>query len=208
MSYLGKLLLSAGKLYVPTTVGEAWQGGYYAGRITVDGQSFALVVAPLATGYTTGLALNTAAGVTTSGFSRWDGASNMALMSGTAWPAAQWARGLNIGGFTDWHLPAEDQLDICYRAFRPVNPPNTSYGTNPSMDPPKGNYTSTDPAETTAVGFRTGESEAFEANFYGAASQGTTTNNYYIINFNGGTRTSVATNSARNWRAVRMVRIS
>ena len=207
MSNFGKRLRSAGQITPPERVGDPWQGGFYAGQISVGGTTWGLVVAPRATGYTETQPMNTATGVNTTAFSRWDGVGNMDLMVGAAWPAANWARGLTIGGFSDWHLPAEDQLDLCYRSFRPVNAPNTSWGENPSMVPPKGNYTSTDPAATTVPAFMAGGEEDFTANVYAVVSPGTTATTHRLINFNGGVRMNGQTNANRMWRAVRMVRI-
>lgn len=36
-----------------------------------------------------------------------------------AYPAANWARNLNIGGYTDWYIPARDELELMYRNLRP-----------------------------------------------------------------------------------------
>lgn len=36
------------------------------------------------------------------------------------YPAAWWARGLNINGYDDWYIPARDELELCWRNLKPT----------------------------------------------------------------------------------------
>lgn len=104
----------------------------------------------------------------------------------TVYPAAHWARGLSIGGRTDWYIPARDELELCWRNLKPTTTANyatddrktgasydyavngaygdtaNTHGLNNNSAPPGAAYTSGSPAQTTAAAFKTGGSEAFE----------------------------------------------
>lgn len=42
----------------------------------------------------------------------------------TQYPAAHWAAGLSIGGYTDWYVPARDELERIWRYLRPTSANN------------------------------------------------------------------------------------
>jgi hypothetical protein len=95
---------------------------------------------------------------------------------------------LNIASYTDWYLPARDELELAWKNLKPVTnnngiPPSVSprpvsgidyknkgspgdtsadYGVNYSADPVGTAYTSTVPAQTSVTAFQTGNSEAFD----------------------------------------------
>ena len=164
-------------------IGDAYQGGFFAGAIshTANGvATHALIVAPAATGATgTGYTLTTdkpwkTSNTTTAGTtSAYDGAVNSAAMNDANHPAAQFCEGLSIGGFTDWYLPARDELEIAYYNLKPTTGSNfTSYGINAYSVPARGsNYTSGTPAQTTVTAFQTGNSEAFVAGAHWSSTE-------------------------------------
>lgn len=102
----------------------------------------------------------------------------------TVYPAAHWARGLSIGGYTDWHIPARDVLELAYRNLKPIITTNyqtadrevgasfnytingtygaltTGHGVNNNSSPVGAAYAGT-PTQTASVAFRTGGAEAF-----------------------------------------------
>jgi len=104
----------------------------------------------------------------------------------TVYPAAHWARSLNIGGKTDWHIPARDVLELAWRNPKPVTNNNyvtadrptaqtfdykrdgaygdtaNTHGTNNNAAPAGSAYAASVPAQTAATAFRTGGAEAFE----------------------------------------------
>ena len=162
---------------------------------------FRIIVAPKASGEHTGIALKnantalpTACQTLTEGL-----AATQAMRdadTSTVYPAAHWARGLNIGGKTDWYIPARDELELCWRNLKPVinnnhdtaNRPtgasfnyanNGSYGdtanthgTNNNSSPTGAAYTSSVPGQTAATTFRTGGTEAYEfgSSYYWSSS--------------------------------------
>ena len=160
--------LVTGKQYIPVEIGEAWGGGYFAGYIshTANGSpTHALIVAPRATGASgTGMAdiissinlqwkvVDTLTPNTTSVF---DGVANTAAIvaAGIAdHPAAQFCVNLNIGGFTDWYLPAPLEAEIAYFNLKPTAFPNSTTGTNGqnayAVPRRTSNWTTTSPSQT------------------------------------------------------------
>ena len=154
---MGKALMGASQ-QIPIVPGTPYAGGFYVGRMLVDDQKYALIVAPKASGQTTlqWKATNT---TTLNTASVWDGFSNTAAMVADAvnHAAAQWCAALSIGGFADWFLPATEQLELCYRNLKPRTNSNdtaTVSGVNNSSDPQGTTYTTSDPAQTPATDFR------------------------------------------------------
>ena len=167
-----KLTFSTASSFVPDTPGAPFGGGYYAGKINVGGQIYALVVAPATLGgqNTSGLSWKTSAATTTGTDSINDGWANtqaMVTAGITAHPAANFCKNLTIGGYTDWYLPSKDELEILYRNFKPTTQNNsTSYGANTSSVPPTSNYTANNPAQTSIALFQSGQPEAFSVSQY------------------------------------------
>jgi hypothetical protein len=111
----------------------------------------------------------------------------------TVYPAAHFCNDLSIGGYTDWYLPARDELELIYRNLKPVtnnnytvaNRPNsptpnytnlgsigtggTGHGLNYNSDPQGVAYTAGSPAQTSVAVFQDG----------GAETLGFPTNNYW-----------------------------
>lgn len=117
----------------PIPLGTEFGGGYVGGYITYgteswlpnsSGKSYLLIVAPKASGessttkqYKTSLALVGTPLTTSSAGSLWDGYHNTytsAMGSGTQHPAANFCQGLSINGYSDWYLPATQEIDIAF----------------------------------------------------------------------------------------------
>ena len=114
------------------TIGQTYQGGYYAGTITYSNGAYPsltettynLIVAPKASGeasttkkYKTSNTCDGAASTETSPQSKWDGYHNTydsVLGSSSSHPAANYCQGLSIGGYTDWYLPAPEEAELAY----------------------------------------------------------------------------------------------
>ena len=171
--------------YVPVNIGDAYEGGYFAGYIshTADGNpTHALIVAPRATGatgssytLTTNLQWKTANSATAGTDSAFDGAANTAAMvtAGIAnHPAANFCVGLSIGGYSDWYLPARYELDIAYFNLKPGTGANdTNWGSNIYSVPRRPlNNAPLFPRQTALTAFNT-TAEAFVADNHWSSSQ-------------------------------------
>lgn len=151
---------------------------------------FRVIAAPKSSGENAGIALKnantalpTASQTLTEG---WLSTEAMRVAGdSTAYPAAYWARGLNIGGRTDWYIPARDELELGWRNLKPTTDSNyvtadrptaasyvygnngsygdvaATHGTNNNSAPVGAAYTAGVPAQTVAAAFRTGGAEAF-----------------------------------------------
>lgn len=196
------------------TPGAVYGGGFYVGRIKANGDTYALIVAPKASGETS-LPIKTADTSTPGSASRWDGLSNTNAMlnaTGSAdCPAAKFCQGLTIGGFSDWSIPAQDQLELMYRVYKPTNDQNINGeagNLNPSSDPVGGYYSAFVPAQTSITAFKSGGVEAFRTDIaYWTSTETQNTFFNWIRDFtNGGTS---GNSKSRSYlvRAVRMVKI-
>jgi hypothetical protein len=154
-------------------IGTAFEGGFYAGRFQIDGQQYALIVAPKAEGETSGKWGEHGQDVP-GARSHNDGRANTLAMAEAGSALAQWALGLSIAGHEDWYLPSRDELEILYRNLKPTD--NENYcsfrdGDNASSLPAGYPYTEESPAQTAIKAFQTGQPEAFEPRWHWASTQ-------------------------------------
>jgi hypothetical protein len=106
--------------FVPTVVGQPYAGGFYGGKINIGPDAFAIIVAPKATGESSYQWL-TNINQNDTWYSTADSTADTAALSRKASPLAAWARGLNIGGFADWQIPASNVLEVMYRNLKPTS---------------------------------------------------------------------------------------
>jgi hypothetical protein len=86
-------------------------------------------------------------------------------------PMFQWARSLNIGGFSDWYIPAVNELEILYYYLKPTTQFNDTNAVNPNAYPLHGYYP-LDPGQTTSALFKTGGAQAFlDQGFYQTSTE-------------------------------------
>ena len=141
----------------PGAIGTAYAGGFFAGQVNSAGTIFNLVVSPVSSGQTT---TNMGTYSASSTFSNIDGPSNSAALAAQSRPAATFCEGLTIGGFSDWYLPALNELQAIYYYAKPTTANNiTSRGSNSnavSPQPLSTNYTLTVPARSSAAVFAGG----------------------------------------------------
>jgi hypothetical protein len=158
----------------PAAIGAPLAGGFYAGRIAIAGVLYALVVAPKADGEKDDVSwLDSEERVDGAG-SYNDGLANTNAMAEAGSELAQWARGLAIGGYTDWYIPSQDELEALYRNLKPTTRTNFLYGragVNPSAVPPTHAYSADVPAQTVVADFAQGGTEAFQDEWYWSSTQ-------------------------------------
>jgi hypothetical protein len=203
------VMASIGSKPVPI-IGSALGGGYFAGQISTTGNGVAthnLIVAPVASGQSN-RQWKTTRTETAGASSVIDGPTNSSNMNNASHPAAQFCEGLSIGGFTDWYLPARNELEVCYYNLKPTTGANvTSNGANTNAVPSRGsNYTSGTPAQTSATDFKTTEAQAFGTGRYWSSTQFNYAYGYAQFFTNG---TQNASNKLYNYaaRAVRRVAV-
>jgi hypothetical protein len=158
----------------PSVPGIPLEGGFYAGRILISGILYALIAAPKAEGERKAGAWSKSYDSVPGALSWNDGAANTAAMAESGSTLAKWAKDLTIGGYSDWYIPALDELEICYRYLKPTAEPNYLWsrsGINVSAVPPTYPYTAELPAQTQNDLFVAGGSEAFADEIYWSSTQ-------------------------------------
>ncbi|WP_025917701.1 DUF1566 domain-containing protein [Herminiimonas sp. CN] len=196
---------------VPTVPGTPFDGGFYAGRINVDGQAFALIVAPKAGGEQDDTAWNDSNKAVEGATSHADGHANTQAMAAAGSKLAQWARDLRIAEHDDWYLPAQDELEIIYRNLKPGTEENYLYarsGINLSAVPSTYPYTSELPAQTAAEAFQEGSEQAFDDAWYWTSTQNAAYDSYaWVQNFVNGNQGTSHKSGEYRARAVRRLLI-
>lgn len=162
----------------PPAIGGVFGGGFYAGQISTAGNGIAdyyLVVGPVASAQST-LKWKLVGTSTTGTNSVIDGPGNSSVMNDATHPAAQFCEAVTAGGFTDWYMPAKNELEVCYYNLKPTTTNNTTAsGINANSVPARAsNYTTGTPAQTSATDFRdTGAEDFGTASGYWSSSQNT-----------------------------------
>jgi hypothetical protein len=155
-------------------IGAAYEGGFYAGQISTTANSVAthnLVIGPVSTAQSS-LVWKNASTATSGSDSDINGTQNTADMvadgNATVYPAAHFCNDLVIGGFSDWYMPAKNELEVCYFNLKPTTTSNTTVsGINANAVPARAsNYTAGTPAQTSATDFKDTGAEDFAADAY------------------------------------------
>lgn len=117
-----------------------------------------------------------------------DSRGNTEAMAAAGSELATKVLALDIGGFTDWAIPARDVQELQYRHFKPTDETNWQYGRsgdNPNSEPVGLLHTEDSPAQTTLAAFREGGEEAFQDAWYWSSSQRSATG-AFLMNFDDG----------------------
>ena len=200
--------------YVPP-IGSAYGGGFFAGQIDQSGTIYNLVVAPIASGQFQGQWKN-ANNNTPGTNSDIDGPANTAAIvadgNSTVYPCGHFCNNLSTGGQTDWYMPALNELEVCYFNLKPTTTANdTSSGINPNAVPARAsNYTSGNPAQTSATDFQSTGAEDFltGTDFYWTSTQNTAFTGYARIQyFSNGSQVNSPKSANQFVRAIRRVAV-
>jgi len=154
-------------------IGSAYAGGFYAGQISTAANGVAthnLVVGPRSTAQSGFIAWSATAGATPGTDSLIDGPTNTNNMDNSNHPAAQFCTGLTVGGYSDWYMPALNELEICYYNLKPTTDSNDTAMSVPNLNavPQRSDkYSPETPAQTSATQFQSGNSESFDPVVYG-----------------------------------------
>ena len=193
-------------------VGSALGGGFFAGQISTAGNGIAdynLVIGPVASAQNATKQWKIVTTSTAGTSSDINGPANSAAMNDISHPAAQFCEGLTIGGFSDWYMPAKNELEVCYfnlKASTTTN--NTSSGINPNAVPARAsNYTSGTPAQTSAADFQDTGTEDFSNAYYWSSTEASATNAWNAQFDNGYQSSGYPKNYSRPVRAVRRVAV-
>jgi hypothetical protein len=195
-------------------IGSAYEGGYFAGQISTAGNGIAdynLVVGPVSSAQASGKKWKTSNTSTTGTSSTIDGPTNSANMNNASHPAAEFCEAVTAGGFSDWYLPAKNELEVCYYNLKPTTTPNANYlnsGINPNAVPARASkYTSGTPAQTSATIFQDGGSETFGAQYLWASTQATASYAWNQYFGDGSQDQGDKTYTSRRTRAIRRVAV-
>jgi hypothetical protein len=195
------------------TVGQAYEGGFFAGQISTTGNSIAnfnLVIGAKSSAQSSKAWKNVYT-ATPGADSVINGPQNTADMvadgNSTVYPAAHFCNDLVTGGYSDWYMPAYNEIEICYYNLKPTTTANdTGFGINANAVPARAsNYTSGTPAQTSATVFQTGNSEAFAGEYY--SSTEATADNAWSLYFVAGKFYADGKPNIRPVRAVRRVAV-
>lgn len=155
-------------------IGTAMDGGFYAGRILVDGQPFAIIVAPKTEGEHDDTKWIDNYKDVPGALSYCNGLSNTKAMAEAGSNLAKWALDLRIADLDDWYLPSQDELEIIYRNLKPTADKNSCYarsGINLSAITPTLPYTPDFPLQTQAEAFKEDGDQAFDADWYWSSTR-------------------------------------
>lgn len=205
------LMFSIDNKMRPTRLG----GGWYVGIIVVGGKNYALILSPKDQGQSpVTIQWKTTATANTGALSINDGLENTQTLinsNSVSYPAAKFCNDLTIGGYSDWYLPSMDELEMCYRVFKPANYANSLSGTfskdgkaglNLSSIPNGPQYTASDPAQTIYPDFISGASESFSEGYYWTSTNYDSTR-ARSQSFSNGYQSVSTKNGFQNVRAVR-----
>ena len=197
----------------PSVIGQAFGGGYYAGQIgTSSVATHYLIVGPVASAQNSSKQYKNAQTATTGADSVIDGPQNTAdIVAGgnsTVYPAAHFCNNLVTGGFSDWYMPAKNELEVCYYNLKPYTTSNnTASGINANAVPARAsNYTAGTPAQTSANDFKSTGAEDFASGNYWSSTEISTTL-AGSQDFNNGTQYNSLKDGYYNVRAIRRVAV-
>jgi hypothetical protein len=211
----------------PSVIGEAFGGGFYAGNIVQGGAEYYIIVAPKSSGESTSQfkTTSTASPAATQTLNNGP-AATAAMVAAGSHPAAAFCAGRTIGGFSDWYLPARDEIELLYRNLKPDTTSNSisnrafsaitypegndlsadTMGVNRNSIPLGVGYTAADPLQTPIAIFQQGGAEAFSnvANYW-SSTEFSDTVSWVQSASNGGQSNGAQKSDTVRVRAVRRI---
>ena len=166
------------------TVGNALGGGFFGGEMTIEGERYALIVAPKAEGEKMEIEYKLEDRRTSDGTdSDDDGMANSDHINDANHPAALFCRQLRIGGFDDWYLPSRDELVMLCWNLGPTR-------------------------KSTPEPFKSDNSEAFDEDWYWSSTEyAPYSNTAWLVDFSGGYQYYLIKSYHYGVRAVRRLKI-
>ncbi|OIR11004.1 hypothetical protein GALL_71750 [mine drainage metagenome] len=155
-------------------IGTPMPGGFFAGAYLLNGQRRALIVSSRKIGISLKGAWHEDEIDVPGAKSYNDGMANTLAMAEAGSSLAKTVLEMEIDGLKDFYIPSQDELEICYRAFKPTTEQNWCYarsGINLSALPPTYPYTPEFPVQTALDAFKAGGEEAFEADWHWSSTQ-------------------------------------
>lgn len=168
-------------------IGQAFGGGFFSGVTVENGQRYLNITAGAAhelkgTWGARGVIIEGAGSFT-------DSRSNTESMAGAGSELAQKVLALDIGGYTDWAVPARDVQELQYRHLKPTSEENYCWnrdGDNPNSLPAGLLYTAEFPAQTTLPAFQDDGEEAFRDSWYWSSTQRSADYAFIMVFVDGG----------------------
>ena len=153
-------------------IGQAFGGGFVTGVTVENGRRYLNITASAdhelkGTWGARGVLIEGAGSFT-------DSRSNTESMAAAGSELAQKVLALEIGGFTDWAIPARDVQELQYRHLKPTTEENYCWGRdgdNPNSLPIGQLYTAESPTQTAFPAFQDDGEEAFSASWYWSSTQ-------------------------------------
>ena len=136
-------------------------------------------------------------------------------MNNATHPAALFCEGLTIGGFSDWYMPAKNELEVCYYNLKPTTTVNVTSGAgwggiNANAVPARASqYSSGTPAQTSSADFKSTGAEDFSSSVVYWSSTGFSADarKGNFQNFDDGVQYGDYKVNSNNVRAVRRVAV-
>ena len=200
-----------------TRIGQLAPGGRFVGINRIGNSCYMIIVSPKWSEEIKGLRLKTFVSHTPNTKSVCNGLDNTRAMDSSEHPAARFCLGLVVNGFNDYYLPSLNELELCYRNFKPNTRVNVtqpasaalpSTGINNSSIPQGRLYTPVNPCQTVVTAFCAGNSEAFEsAQYWSSTEFSANTTGVFNQNFFFGFQYRNIKTFSLNVRAVRRILI-